>query len=418
MTDYKKIIVEYQEFIKKLTIKHRGYFIDTAMNYVITGVRRSGKTWFLFQIIKTYFQDNIEKVLYINFEDDRFLDFTVNDFDKLLDSYYELYPSAKPVLFLDEIQNIGGWQNFCRRVADQKYRVYITGSNAKMLSSDIASTLGGRFMTLEMNPLSFPEFLDFNGINFSKNDIYSGKINKMKNLFGTYFNYGGFPEMLNVSDKRGYLHNIFTTVFYSDIVAKNKIRDTQGIRLLIKKLAESTNDELSYTRIRNLINATDLKTGTPTIIYWIENLKNAFLINDIRNINYKFSERESKKKYYFVDNGLLFTMGEQSGVKLLETLTFNLLRKYYGDEIYFFKSKNEEVDFVVDDKMLVQASYDSSDIKTKEREIKSLLKAADFLEINNLYIITYDMDDKIEIGGKTVKIIPLWKAVLLKTVFD
>ena len=413
----KKIVLEYQEFIKGLTIKYRSYSIDPEMNYVITGVRRSGKTWFLFQIIKTYYQDNIEKVLYINFEDDRFLGFTAGEFDMLLEAYYELYPSVKPVLFLDEIQNIDGWQNFCRRVADQKYRVYITGSNAKMLSSDIASTLGGRFMTLEMNPLSFPEFLNFNGISFSKNDIYSGKINKIKNLFQTYFSYGGFPEMLKVSDKRDYLHNILTTVFYSDIIVKNKIRDSQGIKLLTKKIAESTNDEISYSRIKNLINTTGTKLTTSTVISWIENLKNAFLIKDMRNINYKFSERESKKKYYFVDNGLLFTMGEQSGSKLLETLTFNLLRKYYGNEIYFFKSKNAEVDFVVDDKMLVQASYDLADIKTKEREIKSLLKAGEFLKIDKLFIITYDMEDTIEAANKAVKIIPVWKVALLKNIF-
>ena len=418
MTNLKNIIVEYQEFIRTLTLKPRDYTIDTKVNYVITGVRRSGKTWFLFQMIRTHFRDDSKKVLYINFEDDRFLDFKVSDFDKLLEAYYELYPSEKPVLFLDEIQNIDGWQNFCRRVADQKFRIFITGSNAKMLSSDIVTTLGGRFMPLEISPLSFTEFLNFNGITFSDNDMYSGKINKIKNLFGTYFTFGGFPEMINVSDKRGYLHNIYSTVLYSDIVVKNKIRDSQGIRLLVKKIAESTNDEVSYTRLKNLINSAGAKIVTSTVINWVENLKSAFLIKEIKNISYKFSDRESKKKYYFIDNGLLYTLGEQSDEKLLETLTFNLLRIFYGDDIFFFKSKNAEVDFVVPGRMLVQASFDLSNIKTKEREIKSLLKAAEFLKYDKLYIFTYDQEELIEINNKTIKIIPVWKPALTMTALD
>ena len=407
----KEIILEYQSFIKELDVKTRDYQIDPEANYVITGIRRAGKTWFLFQIIKQYFGNDYEKILYINFEDDRFIDFKVEDFDNLLNAYYELYPDNKPVLFLDEVQNINGWEKFCRRVADQKYRTYVTGSNAKMLSIDIASTLGARYMQLEICPLSFPEFLYFNGITIEENDIYTKKKNVFKNQFEKYFRFGGFPEILNIASKRDYLHNIFSTILFSDIIIKNNIRDFRGIKLLVKKLAESTNDELSFNRMKNLLKASGSNTGTPTVISWIESLESSFLIREIKNMNYKFSERESKKKYYFIDNGLLYALGENSDSKLLETLTFNTLARYYKD-IMFFKTKNIEVDFVIPEKSLFQTSYTLNNDMTRDREIKSLLKASDFLGIDDLYIITYDTDEQISIKSKTIKIIPLWKLIL------
>ena len=409
--DLKKIIIEYQNFLNEIKVYKRDYQIDTNANYVITGVRRSGKTWFLFQVIGELFKNEYERILYVNFEDDRFIDFTYENFDNLLDAFYELYPKVKPVLFLDEVQNIDGWQKFCRRVADQKYRIYITGSNAKMLSSDIATTLGGRFMQLEINPLSFLEYLRFKNVSVSKNDIYSRKINEIKNIFSDYFQYGGFPEMLSLNDKRGYLHNVFTTVLYNDIIVKSKIRDTQGIRLLIKKIAESTNDELSYNRIRNLLNAVGLKPGISTIISWVNSLKDSFLIGELKNINYRFSEREAKKKYYFIDNGLLFALGEQSDAKLLETLVYNVLRQKY-DDVMFFKSSNAEVDFVVPEKALYQVSVELNNETTKNREMKALLKTSDYLKIDKLNIISYDYEDTVLLKNRVINIIPIWKLIL------
>ena len=409
--DYKKIIIEYQEFIKNIDVITRDYRIEPQLNYVITGVRRAGKTWFLFQIIKEYYENKYENILYINFEDERFIGFTHRDFDQLLSAYYELYPGLKPVLFLDEIQIVDGWQNFCRRVADQKYKIYITGSNAKMLSSDIASTLGGRFMTMEITPLSFKEYLYFKDIHITKNDIYSKKINIIKNNFSDYFNFGGFPEVLNVENKRNYLHNIFTTVFYNDIIAKNKIRNIQGIKLLIKKIAESTNDELSYNRIKNLLKASGVTVGTSTIISWVETLKDSFLIKELQNINYHFSERESKKKYYFIDNGLLFALGVQSPSKLLETLTYNFLNKT-SPYLMFYKTTNFEIDFIISEKSLIQVSYTIDNDLTLKRESKALIKAGKHLGISNLYIITYDTEKTFETDEQIINIIPVWKVLL------
>ncbi len=406
-----EIILEYLDFLKEINVSKRDYTIDYKSNYIITGIRRAGKTWFLFQIIKTHFYDNIEQVLYINFEDDRFIGFSASDFDKLLDAYYEIYPDKKPVLFLDEIQNIDGWHKFCRRMADQKYRVYITGSNSKMLSGDIASTLGGRFLPMEIKPLSFSEFVRFKGHKTDNKSILGKRANILKHLYSGYFRFGGFPELISIDDKRGYLHNIYTTVLYSDIVIKNKIRDAYSLRLLVKKLAESTNDELSYRRLSGILAASGAKIGTSTVTSWIEALKSSFLIRELKNFNYKFVERESKKKYYFSDNGLLTSLGVTDNSKLMETMAYNYLKTVY-DDLWFYKNGNAEVDFVVPGKTLCQVAYDMNDHSTIDREVKALVKAGKRLETDNLLIITYNREENLSIDSKTIKIIPLWKLML------
>ena len=409
--DLKKIIIEYQEFIQSTKVTSRDYQIDKRANYVFTGIRRAGKTWFLFQIIHQYFSDTPEQILYINFEDERFIDFKVTDFDKLMDAFSELYPSVRPVLFLDEIQNIEGWQKFCRRMADQKYQVFVTGSNAKMLSSDIASSLGGRFLTIEIGPLSFVEFIRFNGVSYARNELHGHKVNLIKNLFAEYYHYGGFPEIISFENKKEYLHTIYTTVLYNDIVLRNNIRDIHSLRLLIKKIAESSKDEISYNRLKNLLVETGAKVGTSTVISWIDSLKNAFIIREIKNIQYKFTDREVKKKYYFSDNGLLLALGEQSEAKYFETLVFNALR-YFFDELWFFNTGNAEVDFLVPEKALFQACFDFKSQKTREGEIKSLVKAANFLSVDTLIILTYNHEEEIIIKSHKISILPLWKYII------
>jgi hypothetical protein len=169
--------------------------------------------------------------------------------------------------------------------------------------------------------------------------------------------------------------------------------------------------------MRNLLNAAGAKVGTSTIISWLDSLKDSFLITEIRNMNYRFSEREAKKKYYFIDNGLLFALGEQSGSKLLETLAYHVIKKQY-DEIMFFKSPNSEVDFVIPEKALFQVSMELNNETTKNREFKSILKAGKYMNINNLTIITYELEDRIKRGEQTISIIPIWKLIIQKNLLN
>ncbi len=300
-----EIILNNQDLIVSKKIIKRNITLEQNANYVIIGPRRAGKTYLLHHIIQTkYKKEALEKVLYINFEDERLFELNYKSLNIIIESYNELY-DHKPHLFFDEIQNIKHWEKFVRRLADENYKIYITGSNSTMLSNQIASTLGGRFMIKEVLPLSFTEFLEFN--NFVINNHYhlGSKSIAIKKQFKTYFNFGGFPELIYFDDKRTYLSNVFRKLLFGDIIARYNIKNDKAIQLLVKKMAESVNNETSVNRIKNLIKSIGIPIGTTTIFEYLNYLDESYLLFPIENFINKFVERESKKKYYFVDNGIL-----------------------------------------------------------------------------------------------------------------
>jgi len=410
----KKIILENQKFITDLQLYKRDFIIEEKANYVFIGSRRAGKSYFMYQIAQDLLLKKIKKenILFINFEDERFIEFNVEHFDLLIESYKELY-NLEPVFFLDEIQNIDGWEKFVRRLADKNYRVFVTGSNAKMLSSEIATTLGGRFMIKEIQSLSFKEFLQFNKVILKKNYEFSEQKNTIKRLLNEYFLHGGFPEILNFTNKREYLSSLYQKVLYGDILARYTIQNKQSMRLLVKKMAESVNDETSFNRIRNLIKSTGTNVTTSTIIEYFEYLKDSFLLFDLQNYASKFTERETKKKFYFTDNGILSLFMPNDKSKLLENLVYTELRRRYSDGIYFYK-KNYETDFYISETSeLIQVSYTLYDDKTRNREVKSLKKAMPEFDTNKGLILTYDdVEEEIIDNEFEIKVLPIWKWLL------
>ncbi len=409
----KRIIVESQQRIYKLEVKHRNLIIDSNANYVFTGIRRSGKTYMMYQVIKGLLNKvDIKDILYINFEDERLIGFAHKHFDFLLQGYAELYGQGHPICFFDEIQNIPGWEKFARRLADTEYRCYISGSNAEIFSSQIATTLGGRYIIRELQPLSFKEFLNFNNIYPEKNYEYSDQRIKIKNLFDEYFHFGGFPEITSFSEKKEFLSTLFQKVFYSDILARYNINNNNLLKLLIKKSAESVNSEISYNRLKNIIKSTGVKVGTATIADYFYYLREAFLIFGINNYTAKFTERETKKKYYFADNGILNLFLIDQDTKLLENIVFIELRRRYGDDIFFFKRKYETDFFISEDKLLIQVSFSLNDYETKKRELHSVKQALKELKLNEAIIITYDYEETIDENSYLIKVIPAWKWML------
>ncbi len=408
----KKIIILNQEYIKNLKVFKRDYKIEKNGNYIITGLRRAGKTWFLYHIAKEHVK-SIENVLYINFEDERLIGLTHKDFDIILEGYKELY-QRKPIIFLDEIQNIPHWEKFARRLADSGYRIYITGSNAKMLSSELASTLGGRFFIKEISPLSFKEYINIKNFELKPNFEYSDSVYEIKRLFNEYLIYGGFPELINFKDKREYLSGVYQKLFYGDIIARHKISNSDALRLLIKKLAESVNNETSINRIKNIIKSASINIGNNTLFDYLGFLKDSFMINEIKNYTSKIVDRERKKKYYFADNGLLSLFLLDQHTKLLENLVHNeLKRKISSDSDIFYFKRNLEVDFYVPDKrLMIQVSYNLSDENTLTREIKGLLSAMSEEKREKGYILTYDSKKTIKTDGKTIEILPVWQWIL------
>jgi uncharacterized protein len=408
----KKIILENQQRIRDIEVIKRNYYPESNANYIFTGQRRAGKTFFLYSIMQDAITQgaSAEHMLYINFEDERLIELDVHSLDSILESYKELFRYT-PILFFDEIQNITGWQKFARRLADSGLRTYITGSNAEMLSSEMASTLGGRFQVMEIETLAFPEYLLFNGIQIPANLEFSPERFEIQRLFGNYFSFGGFPELLKFTDKKEYLSNLFQKVFLGDIITRHQLRNPFALKLLIKKLAESTMDEVSYNRIRNIITSTGVPVGTATVIEYINFMKDSFLINDLLNFAAKISSRESRKKYYFGDNGLLSLFLLDPEAFQLETLIFNILRKQYKTNVFYLRN-GYEVDFFLPDEALIQVCYRFQEYETRKREISALLKASEKYPVKRLQIITYNHEELITEENKEISVIPVWKWVL------
>lgn len=406
------IILTNQEMILNLVLHAREIVLEPQANHVIVGPRRSGKTYLLYQFIQRHLssRENAKRVLFINFEDDRLLEFKSGDFQLILDAYYELF-SEKPVLFLDEIQNISHWQKFARRLVDTNYQVFITGSNAKMLSREMATTLGGRFLVTENFPLSFVEYLAFHEMQVNDTTLVGPNRTRVKQLFYGYFRYGGFPELLKYSDKRGYLSNLFQKLFYSDIIVRNNIKNDKALHILVKKLCESVNNETSATRIKNIIKSVGYPIGTATVLEYIQLLNDAYLLFPVVNYTNKFVARETIKKYYFIDNGLLSLFIHNQDTKLLENLVYLHLERT-SQTIYYFKRKYE-VDFYIPEKdLLIQVCYDISDSETQKRELLALQKVNDELKAENLLIISYDEERELSLDNQVVQVVPVWKFLL------
>jgi hypothetical protein len=356
-----------------------------------------------------------DEILYVNFEDERLIGMTAQDLNLLLEVHLEIH-GKKPTLFLDEIQNVQGWEKFARRMADTKHRVYITGSNAKMLSMEIQSVLGGRYIPVEIYPYSFKEFLFANRFNISRIDLMNTEEKAaLLKLFHDFFYYGGFPEGAELSVKRDYLTSLYQKIYLGDIATRNAIENTFALRIMFKKIAESVKQPLSYNRIANIVSSTGVKVGTNTIIHYVEYSKDAWLISSIQNIAGKLVEKETIPKYYFTDNGILNLFLLDGNTSLLENIVaINLLRKYGRNDAVYYYNKDIEVDFYIPEESLaIQVCYNlENNDGTFDREVNSLLKLSRLLTCNKLIIITKDSEKTLDIKNRIIEVIPVWKWLL------
>lgn len=413
----KIIIAENQKLILGVKFYPRDYQFDEHLNYVLAGLRRAGKSYLLYQQIHTLLQQghDITEMLYFNFEDDRLDSLTTEDLNLIKTAYEEMF-DCKPFVFLDEVQNVDGWERFARRLADQKYRVFITGSNAKMLSSQIATTLGGRYMIKEVFPYSFKEFLLTKNININeKNAIYDYRKEILKFL-ESYFTFGGLPESVEVQDKRNWLSNLFNKVFFGDLIARYKIRNTEALKTLIRKLAENIKQPSSYSRLANIISSIGKKINTETISDYLRRLNESWLILPVENIVAKLADKVTNKKYYFIDNGVLNLFLLDSKTSLLENIVAVSLSKRYPGELFYYMSGVEVDFFVRSQNTAIQVSYSIAAPETREREIGALAEIERHLSPSRLIIITKDEEDILETAtGKKVEVVPLWKFLLETT---
>ncbi len=412
----KTIIADNMAEIPYYKVNPRDFRFEDAGNYVFVGMRRAGKSYLLYQQMQKLLAKGVrlQKMLYINFEDERLSGMNSGDLNLLLETHLEMY-GTKPILFLDEIQNIKGWEKFARRLADTKHRVYITGSNAKMLSSDIQTTLGGRYIVVDVYPYNFKEYLNASNTDFSDKSIFStqGKA-KVLRKFNDYFHFGGLPESLMFSFKRDYLTGIYQKIYLGDIAARHSIDNLFALRILFKKLAESVKQPISYNRIANTVSSAGAKISTNTIINYIDHAKDAWLIIPVQNIAGKIVEKETKPKYYYTDNGILNLFLLDGTTSLLENLVaINLFRKYGHNDSVFFYNKDIEVDFYVPETATaIQVCYNLDNAETFDREVNALLKMSKMLECKKMQIITDNAEKTLKINNKKIEVIPAWKWLL------
>ena len=407
----KRCLISKQREIDEAVIVNRLINFEDNGNYVIVGVRHSGKSYLLYQRVRQLLAAGIgwDEILFVDFEDERLAEFQTEDFESLLEAHLELH-GKKPIVFLDEVQNIPHWDKFVRRLADSKYRVYVTGSNAKMLSKDVATTLGGRFFIHDAYPYSFKEYLAAQQVEMTEHWEYDTiQRSEVKRHLNEYFYFGGLPEILLFKNKRAMLSSLYQKIYLGDICARNNIKNDRVMNILIKKMAESVKQPLSFNRLKNVIVATGAPISVPTTIDYSGYAADSWLILPMQNEMGKLTEKESQKKYYFIDNGLLnlFLMNSESS--LLENMVAVELCRRYGKENVYYLNADKEIDFIIpEEKLAIQVSYSTKDQMTWEREVSPLVKYSKGHQDWKCLLITYDEESNEE----GISIIPVWKWLL------
>lgn len=419
----KTIIREFHNSdIPNFIRREKDTLIDSGKVISIIGPRRSGKTYFLYQIIQDLLNKGVTKdrVVYINFEDERFT-LRTDELDLILQAYKELYPDNKIVdtyFLFDEIQNINGWETFLRRIYDGITKnIFITGSNSKLLGEEISTSLRGRTLAEEMLPLSFREFLKFKGFNYKiPQDFYDTTIKaKLLEFFREYMLWGGFPEILFYGEtlKLRILQEYFNVMIYRDLIERYSIKDTFVLKYFIKRLAENVTKPVSINKIYNELRSQGIKLNKNLLYDFLDYLENAYIIRRLTKRKRSILNTElAEKKVYFIDNGILKGISvfdrEDYGI-LFENLVFREIYRR-GERLYFYKERNE-CDFLTDTQA-IQVCFSLKDEDTRRREIQGLIECIKQLDIKKGLIITFDQEEQLKCNGYEIKMIPAYKWLL------
>ena len=413
-----EIIRDYQEMdLPDLIKRNIDIPLDLRIKRAISiiGPRRAGKTYTMFQLMKILLERGVgrDRMLYINFEDYRLEGINYIDLKKIVEIYYEMYPEnsrLKVWFFLDEIQNVGGWEKVVRNIMDRwNIQIFLSGSSSKLLSREIATQLRGRTLTYIVYPFSFKEFLRARNFRIEKY-MSSYEKNRLLNLLNEYLVYGGYPEAVIERERRmKILREIWDVTIARDIIDRWRIRNIRALKLLIRALRKSR--EFSIHKFYRYLKSLGLKISKNTLYNYIEYLNDSLILYLLKKYSPSYKDIEmSIPKIFFVDNGLY--MAEESISKLMENLVFMELRRrnYVENEKLFYwkNSFGREIDFIVLDGELIQVCYELT-YENRDREIKSLIKASKQLNYKKLRILTWNQEDTININNRKIEITPLWK---------
>lgn len=379
---------------------------DSTLAQVVIGVRRSGKSTLCHKVLL----EHGIRYAYVNLDDDRLADIKTEDLNTVLSCVYQLYGTDVQYMFLDEVQDVEGWYLFVNRLLRTNLHIFITGSNAKLLSGELATHLTGRYNEIRLFPFSFSEYCDFHRVDTT--GITTKAEAERKRAFMVYINDGGFPEMQNLRNKRGYVEGLLEAILQKDIKKRFKIRDVDALRKIAGHLISNSCQEVNYEALSELFNISD-----KTIRRYVSYLQQAFLIQLLQRHSFKSKERIRGQKSYIVDPGLQNNRensmaAENIGWRLENVVFVELQRRCAKDftDIYFYKPEaaGKEVDFVLCDRNkaieLVQVAYNIDSEKTLKRETSALVAASDKLHCESLTLIALTQTRDIEMDGKTIHI--------------
>lgn len=409
-----QVLTEQQEEIrgyrqqKWVTRKEESLFeFDTNMAQVVIGVRRSGKSTICHKVLL----ERGIKYGYVNLDDDRLANMQVEDLNTMLSCIYQIYGTDIPYLVLDEIQNVDGWYLFVNRLLRTSLKIFVTGSNAKLLSGELATHLTGRYNEIHLYPFSFSEYCCYHKIDTES--ITTKADAERKRAFMDYIHDGGFPEMQGLRNKKAYVQSLIEAILRKDIQKRFKIRDIESLRKLAHHLINNACQEIKFDELSEILGIAD-KTAKKYVDY----LSQAFLVQLLTRHSFKSKERIRNQKAYIVDSGLQGNRDnalapENMGWRLENVVYIELLRRcaHLYQDVYYYKPtpRAKEIDFVVCDQNkvveLIQVAYEIDNQKSFERETSSLVKASDALSCNNLTLIAFSDTRDVEVNGKTILII-------------
>jgi uncharacterized protein len=412
----KRLIVDFQErTLPERVPRDLEFPLDSHKIISLIGVRRAGKTSVLQHAI-TQLRNTIDsrRIVYLNFEDDRLDSLGIDNLDFILEAYYELYPDQrqeKTYWFFDEIQNIQGWEKFIRRMHDtEKSQIFITGSSAKLLSSELATSLRGRTIPYEIFPFSFTEYLRYHDIRINLHS--SDSCSWIKHHFEHYLRHGGFAECFEQSDdlERRILRDYLDLIVYRDIIDRFGVTNRALLKHLIKYLFANPATLVSFNKLYNDFRSQGFKLSRDTLADYFSYLNDAYAAFSIPIFRDSIQEEQrNPKKVYIIDNGykrLYDAFTNQDLGKLLENLVFLHLRRQTRD-IYYIKQQYEVDFFALGNLYNVSVTLDKPE--TRHREIRALEEAMTSLKLEQSFLLTSDHEETISAPTGTIHVRPVWK---------
>lgn len=395
-------LIEREIFKEVDGLRHNSFIV------VITGIRRCGKSSVL-QMVRNQAKD---QDFFLSFDDDRLAAFVVDDFQRLLECFIELY-GPQQSFYLDEIQLIPGWERFVRRLHDAQYKIYITGSNATLFSKELGTRLTGRYVEVEMYPFSFREFVLLKNSKPLNKNMTTNEIAQAKQLFSQFIREGGLPEYLKYQ-LSGYLHTLFENILYKDIITRYNLPSERVIKQLANYLASNIAKDTSYSGLAKILNS-----NAATISDYCQYFEKSYLFFSINRFSPSLKNQMGyHKKTYSIDTALAqtigFRMSEDAG-RMLENVVYLELKRH-RHEIYFYREK-KECDFIVKTNneitMAIQVTMSLNNPETKARELAGLLEAMQQYKINEGLILTDDEADerehKINSASYKIHVKPVWR---------